>query len=75
MEYYKQLRKNKKAILRLDKLFTNNGVFTYDLQQQMIIRLDTPLFQWWQAAGNTQNTTKSRGLQTLPTTTVMLWME
>ena len=60
MEYYKQLCKNKKkAILRSDKLFTNNGVFTYDLQQQMIIRLDTPLFQWWQAAANTQNTTKS----------------
>ena len=76
MEYYKQLHKNKKkAILRSDKLFTNNGVFTYNLQQQMIIRLDSPLFQWWQAAGNTQNTTKSWGLQTLPTTTVMLWME
>ena len=41
MEYYKQLRKDKKkAILRSDKLFTDNGVFTYDLQQQMIVRLD-----------------------------------
>ena len=28
MEYYKQLRKDKKAILRSDKLFTDNGVFT-----------------------------------------------
>ena len=43
MEYCKQLRRDKKkAILRSDKLFMDNGVFTYDLQQQMIVRLDTP---------------------------------
>ena len=30
VEYYKQLRKDKKkAILRSDKLFTDDGVFTY----------------------------------------------
>ena len=32
MEHYKQLRKDKKkAILRSDKLFTDDGVFSYDL--------------------------------------------
>ena len=60
MEYYKQLRKDKnKAILRSDKLFTDNGVFTYDLQQQMIVRLDTPPFRRRQVAVNTRNTTNT----------------
>ena len=60
MEYYKQLRKDmKKAILRSDKLFTDNGVFTYDLQQQMIIRLDTPPLRQRQVAVNTRNTTNT----------------
>ena len=60
MEYYKQLRKDKKkAILRSDKLFTDNGVFTYDLQLQMIVRLDTPPFRRQQVAVNTRNTTNT----------------
>ncbi len=60
MEYYKQLRKDKKkAILRSDKLFTDSGVFTYDLQQQMIVRLDTPPSRRRQAAVNTRNTTST----------------
>ena len=60
MEYYKQLRKDKKkAILRSDKLFTDNGVFTYDLQQQMIVRLDTPPFRRRQVPVNTRNTTNT----------------
>lgn len=42
IEFYKQLRKdNKKAILRSDKLITDDGVYTYDLQQQQIVRLET----------------------------------
>ena len=60
MEYCKQLRKDKKkAIFRSDKLFTDNGVFTYDLQQQMIVRLDTPPFRRRQVAVNTRNTTNT----------------
>ena len=60
MEYYKQLRKDKKkAILRSDKLFTDNGVFTYDLQQQMIVRLDTAPLRRRQVAVNTRNTTNT----------------
>ena len=35
VEYYKQLRKDKKkAILRFDKLFTDDGVFTYNLDDR-----------------------------------------
>ena len=56
MEHYKQLRKDKKkTILRSDKLFTDDGVFTYDLQQQTIVRLETLSFRRKQAAADTHS--------------------
>ena len=55
VENYKQLRKNKKAILRSDKLLTDDGVFTYDLQQQMNVRLETPSFRRQQTAAGTHS--------------------
>lgn len=43
VELYKQLRAdNKRAVLRSDKLITDEGVFTFDLQSQAIIKVDTP---------------------------------
>lgn len=40
---YKQLRKdNKRAVLRADKLHTDDGVFTYDVERQVIIMLGPP---------------------------------
>lgn len=53
--YYRQLRKDKKkAILHPDKLFTDDRVLTCDLQQQVIVRLETPSFLWQQAVTDTQ---------------------
>jgi hypothetical protein len=43
MGLYKQLRSNKqRATLRADRMYTDEGVFTYDLQRQEIIRLGPP---------------------------------
>ena len=43
VDMYKQLRKdNKWAVLRADKLHTDDGVFTYDVEKQQIIQVAPP---------------------------------
>lgn len=43
MALYRQLRNDgHRATLRADRLYTNGGVFTYDLQRREIVRLNLP---------------------------------
>jgi hypothetical protein len=61
---YKQLRKdNKWAVLRADKLHTDDGVFTYDVEQQLIIRVGPPPHRR-QVNTNTPGAGRSTGVAT-----------